>query len=401
LDLESALSELIDDHDFIALNSRRAHFNLFEALGAIRGELRHSNFLAFILSPARSHRLGTKPLQVFLRALLAKLPAEKRPIRALEVAVGDLDDATVFRELDYIDLLIELRELNLVVVIENKVDAKAGDGQLARYKAIVGQKYLRWKKLFVFLTPDGRDPDHPDYVPFSYGELAGLIESLANDGDSAYGPDVSLILNHYVEMIRRNIVNDEVLRALALKIYERHSDAIDFIFKCRPEATGLLPIAQALAEKDANLVQDRHGSTIARFVPKKWLGIPALNSCPPDRWTKTGRNLLFEIKSFKSEGEFSDRILLSLILGPSEVKLRQYIFDSARRKPEIFAGAGKSIGQSWVTIFSRELLSATAAESMEGTEKHETIAQNWNEFVARDLPRLTDEIVRVAHSAPV
>ena len=36
-------------------------FNLFEAVGAIRGELRHSNFLAFILSPARSHGLGTEP----------------------------------------------------------------------------------------------------------------------------------------------------------------------------------------------------------------------------------------------------------------------------------------------------------------------------------------------------
>ena len=87
--------------------------------------------MAFILSPARSHGLGTKPLQIFLRALLAKLPADKRPIPALEVAVGDLDDATVFREVDYIDLLIEVRELNLIVVIENKVDAQAGEGQLA------------------------------------------------------------------------------------------------------------------------------------------------------------------------------------------------------------------------------------------------------------------------------
>jgi hypothetical protein len=263
----------------------------------------------------------------------------------------------------------------------------------------VDRKYQNWKKLFVFLTPDGRDPDHPDYLPFSYVELAGLIESMTSDGGSTYGPDVLLILNHYVEMIRRNIVDDQVLRTLALKIYERHADAIDFIFKCRPEATGLLPIAQALAEKDPSLVQDRHGSTIARFVPKKWLGVPALNSCPLDRWTKTGRNLIFEIKSFKSEGEFSDRILLSLILGPSESKLRQHIFDSARKRPEIFLGAGKSIGQSWVTIYSRELLSAVAAENMEGAEKQETIVQNWSEFVAQDLPRLTDESLRIAHLA--
>ena len=400
MDIESALSDLIDDQDFIALNNRRARFNLFEAVGAIRGELRHSNFLAFILSPARSHGLGAKPLQVFLRALLAKLPTDKRPIPALEVAVGDLDDATVFREVDYIDLLIEVRELNLVVVIENKVDAQAGDGQLARYKAVVDQKYASWRKLFVFLTPDGRDPDHPAYVAFSYGELAKLIESLTRDGAPVYGPDVMLILEHYVEMIRRNIVDDDALRTLALKIYERHADAIDFILKCRPEGTSLLPVAQALVEKDPNLTRDRHSATILRFLPKSWAGVSALNSCPPDKWSKTGRNVLFEIKSFKSEGEFSDRILLSLILGPSEPNLRRYIFDSIRAKPKIFTGAGKSIGQSWVTIFARELLSEAAAENMEETEKQETIAQNWDNFVAVDLPRLTDEMLQIASSAP-
>ena len=102
----------------------------------------------------------------------------------------------------------------------------------------------------------------------------------------------------------------------------------------------------------------------------------------------------------KSEGEFSDRILLSLILGPSEPNLRRYIFDSIRAKPKIFTGAGKSIGQSWVTIFARELLSEAAAENMEETEKNETIAQNWDNFVAVDLPRLTDEILQIASSAP-
>src|SRR6201982_4168862 len=141
LDIESALSNLIDDRDFIEINKSRARFNLFEAMGGVRAELRHSNFLSFLLSPARSHGLGSKPLQTVLRAILTKLPSDKRPFRALEVAVGDLDDATVFRELYDIDLLVEVRELNFVVVIENKVDAKAGDGQLANYKDVVEREY--------------------------------------------------------------------------------------------------------------------------------------------------------------------------------------------------------------------------------------------------------------------
>ncbi len=381
----------------MTFDSRCARFNLFEALGGVRAELRHSNFLSFLLSPARSHGLGTRPLQLVLRAILTKLPADKRPLRALEVAIGDLDNATVSREVDYIDVLIEVRDLKLVVVIENKVDATAGDGQLARYKAVIEKKYPLYRKLFVYLTPNGDEPDHPEYVAFSYVELAQLIETLLKDGIQSVGADVSLILQHYVEMIRRNIMEDEALRSLAVKIYERHADALDFIFKCKPQSTGLLPIAQALVEKNPDLELDRHTSTIYRFLPKKWLDVPALNRCPTDSWTKTGHNVLFEIKSFKSsDGEFSDRILLSLILGPSEPKLRQYIFESARANTNLFANCGKSIGQSWATLFSRELLSSSSAENMQESEKHDAIASNWIEFVDTSFPKLTGSIYEIA-----
>jgi hypothetical protein len=201
-------------------------------------------------------------------------------------------------------------------------------------------------------------------------------------------------------MLRRNIVEDDALRNLAVKLYERHADALDFIFKWKPQGTSLLPIAQALVEKTSGLTQDRHSSTIFRFFPTAWLDIPALKSCPIENWTKTGRNVLFEIKSFKTEGEFSDRILLSLILGPSKLSLRQHFFDSAQARKDVFVNAGKSIGQSWVTIFSRELLSRTAAENMDDLQKQTAITSNWDDFVNRELPRLTDAASEIALNAP-
>jgi len=402
LDIESALSNLIDDPVFIEINKSRARFNLFEAIGGVRAELRHTNFLSFLLSPARSHGLGSKPLQTVLRAILTKLPSDKRPFPPLAVVVGDLDDATVFRELDNIDLLVEVRgELNLVVVIENKIDAEAGDGQLARYKAVVDKKYPRRRKLFVYLTPAGDEPDHPEYVKFSYSELAQIVESLVRDGAHSYGPDVVLILTHYVDMLRRNIVEDDPLRSLAVKLYERHADALDFIFKCKPQGTSLLPIAQALVEENPSLKQDKHSSTVFRFFPTKWLDVPALKRCPIESWTKTGRNVLFEIKSFKTEGEFSDRILLSLILGPSELSLRRYFFDSVHAKKDPFFNAGKAIGQGWVTIFSLYLIDPATAENMDDQQKQTAITDNWRDFVNGDLPRLTDAVYEIALKAPM
>jgi hypothetical protein len=59
-------------------------------------------------------------------------PAADRPVWALELLVGDLDAATVYRERDNVDLLIEIGSLKLTVVIENKIGARASEGQLAR-----------------------------------------------------------------------------------------------------------------------------------------------------------------------------------------------------------------------------------------------------------------------------
>lgn len=78
--MEGQLSGLFDDTDFLEVHRRMSPFNLFEAVGAIRGELRHSNFLGYLLSPSRPHGLGARPLAAFLRRVLSRTPPLKRPI---------------------------------------------------------------------------------------------------------------------------------------------------------------------------------------------------------------------------------------------------------------------------------------------------------------------------------
>src|SRR5580704_15164306 len=50
-------------------------FNLFEAIGATRMEVRHSDFLAFLLNPAQNHGLG----DLFLKRLVQKILAATDP----------------------------------------------------------------------------------------------------------------------------------------------------------------------------------------------------------------------------------------------------------------------------------------------------------------------------------
>jgi hypothetical protein len=99
--------------------------------------------------------------------------------------------------------------------------------------------------VFVFLTPEGTDPEHDDYIAISYLELARTVDRLVEDS-SAQSGEVIAILRDYLEMLRRYVVPDEQLKELALRIYERHCEALDFIFDCRPEPGSLLGVVREL-----------------------------------------------------------------------------------------------------------------------------------------------------------
>ncbi|MCW5689013.1 MAG: PD-(D/E)XK nuclease family protein [Pseudolabrys sp.] len=397
MNLEDALSRLLDDSDFIAIEESRRRFNIFDAIGGQRAEIRHSNFLKFLLSPDENHSLGSLFLRGFLRCALDKTPHNNRAVSTLQVVVADLDEAVVYREVDYIDVLIVIKELNLVVVIENKVGAKAAKGQLAGYKDVVARKYPHYQKLLIFLTPGGAQPDEPDYIPMNYSELAQLVDELRRDGH-ALATDVAVALDHYTRMLRRHVVDDEKLKELAIRIYEKHSLAFDFVFKNRPQGTSLLPVARSLAQNIPDIVEDRHNDGLFRFAMSNWQNIPALNSCAAKEWTKTGRNLLFEIKVSKKDGVYKDRVLLSLILGPSEPALRKALFDGVHARRDVFKSPSKTINDSYATIFSRELLAEAQASDMDDEEKNATIERNWNDFAYNQLPSIVTAMTEIGRT---
>jgi len=95
-DRKSLEALIVDDDDLGKLEAMIAEFNIFEAIGAVRSELRHSDALAFLLDPSESHGLGDAFLRRFLQKVLAM--AQKAPASPVDVDVWDLDD--VWRELN-------------------------------------------------------------------------------------------------------------------------------------------------------------------------------------------------------------------------------------------------------------------------------------------------------------
>lgn len=386
--LESSLGDLIDDNDFHELDERLSQFNMFEAMGAVRGELRHSNFLDFIFSPNRSHGLGARVLEKTLRSILENIAPSDRPVRTLELVVSDLDDAVVHRERDSIDLVIEVRSLNLIVLIENKVGAMAGEGQLQRYKEVIEHRFPKLRHLFVFLTPDGTEPDHSAYVAYSYRSLSGVLDSISSD--ESFSTDSRTMLRHYVEMLRRHIVPDEHLQEMALRLYERHREAFEFVFKCRPEPKGLLDVVLGCIREVSELLEDRPGANLIRFAPTEWEDIPALK-CNPTEWTHSGRGMLFEVKSHPDTG----RVHLVLMMGPCEPAVRMHIYDAATKR-SLFKGLVKPMGQKSATLYNRELLTQVQAQRMDFEARCAAVSAAWSEFQQHDLLPLVTEISAIA-----
>jgi len=327
-----------------------------------------------------------------LRAVLEEMAVSNRPIRTLRVALGDLDDAIVHRERDNIDLLIEIPSLGLVVTIENKVGAAAGEGQLARYKEIVEHRFASSRHLLIFLTPDGLDPEQPGWVPFSYRRLAEVLTGVSELDIVADGP--KLILNHYVEMLRRHVVPDDELRALALRLYERHREAFDFVFEVRPQPKSLLDDLKSHILGVQGLIEDRPGANIVnifRFLPVGWDEKLTKLKCDPQKWSRTGRGLLFEAKVNPNTG----RVHIILVLGPCEPAVRKAFYDQAASHPA-FKGLVKPMGQVTATIYNRELLTPSQAQDLTFEQQTANVAFAWSDFRGKELITLISESESIA-----
>ncbi len=209
--------------DLLRLEHLLSRFNLFEAVGAVRHELRHSDFLAFLLDPSRNHGLGAAFLHCFLEA-------------ALDLDGVDFGHAYVLREWHHIDILVVDEASSFAVIVENKIDTGEHSDQLNRYRDIVRSHFPGYRALGLYLTPDGDEASSPeDYKAVSYTLVCEIIEQTARDKQAVLDAEVVMALEHYAQMLRRHIVSDSDVAELCRSIYKQHKQALDVIFEHRPD----------------------------------------------------------------------------------------------------------------------------------------------------------------------
>lgn len=371
---------VIDNEELEILEDSLSEFNLFEAIRAVRRELRHSDFLAFLLDPRESHNLRSYPLKALLKNIVQKTDGEG--ISVIDVDIADLHDVVVFREWRNIDIVIASKESNLILAIENKVDSTEHSNQLERYQQIIEEGYPDYNKLYAYLTPSGEPSSSDTWTPISYTEIHDVIIRTINTVKTTIGADVLTLLEHYCVMLRRHIMTENEIAELCRKIYKKHRKALDLIYDHRPdELSERRDHLMQLIEENKELILEDSSKSYIRFVPEEW------ESCPDQfhgngKWTSSKRMLMFEFQN-RMNG-----LKLALIIGPGEPGTRKKLFQKGKDKPNVFKGRHHTLTKIYTQIYKITFLTAKDIQNLEPDQLYEKIEKRWGKIIESELPRL-------------
>jgi hypothetical protein len=385
--LENDLTEFVMSNDELEqLEDLLGKANFFEAVGAVRSELRHSDFLGYLLDPSQTHGLGDLFLKRFLQAATKSALDDVSQVTPIEIDVWDLGDSIVWREYENIDLLVMSRSAKFGVVIENKVDSSEHSNQLTRYREAIQRAHPGYRFLFLLLTIEGDEASDDQYLSISYRTIAEILQKLLDNRSGTLGSDVTMIIGHYLDLVRRHFMDDSELALLARKIYERHRRALDFIFEQRPDDQGeRRRILEELIASVDTIEKDHCSKAAIRFGVPAWEPWNAISGS--EGWTPDKRLLLFEFKNFP------DRLALALIMGPGDAAVRESVYNLGSENYKLFSGRVTPMYPKFTQLWSVSFLSKAEMSSQPVEDLEKTITEKWQGFVNGDLPKLI-EIIR-------
>lgn len=368
VDKQNALAALerfvVDNDELLELEERIGRFNIFDALRIVDREVKHSDFLAWLLDPRESH--GQSGL--FLRAILMDLFKSARengfscPASPIELDGEELRGVEVRREWRNIDLLIRCDQPRFVVAVENKIKSGEHSNQLSRYQETVRAEFGGVASMYVFLTVEGDDPSEDakeNWVPYSYGDLHRVLERVRNANKTSIGDDVRAFLDHYLRLIRGRLMDDKKIVELCELIYKNHRQALQLIYEhAGSPAAGLLgEIERMIAEHSGQWHIVNKTSKLVNFIPQQWLDLfPPIGSRPtfPKRcWVA----LRFELRKTKG-------FLGASVWPTSEPQVRQKVIQrlTTDRKEFGFRLLLKTTSERWSQL-GRESIGAWSEDN--------------------------------------
>ncbi|AIE60225.1 hypothetical protein MGA3_07050 [Bacillus methanolicus MGA3] len=258
------LSLLDNSLEFEKLHSKFSRFNPFKILRVDQFEIRHSNVLSWLLNPNDNHNLGS----FFVKKLLAKtfVKAENENLlgryNLIQLHKHSFHDLEVYREVQTsnnkrIDILAVSELQKVVILIENKYKSSESDGQLNNYLSFVRQKYSGYTIIPIFLSLDSSVPTNKEYFILDYHDILDILKIYMDvNGDQIFHP-IKEFINYYISILEDELIRDEEDIELALQIYKKHKDAIDFLYAVHNEKADKFISSEVLTQVAALSPEDK------------------------------------------------------------------------------------------------------------------------------------------------
>jgi hypothetical protein len=341
-DIEKKLLHLVTDLDRL---SKEKYFspglNIFEAAGLYRQEIRHSNVLAFLLRPQEKHGLGDAFLKRMIQKALDNSSGDS-PVSALTIALSDFSDALVHREWRNIDLVVESPSNKLILAIENKIGSSEGAGQLSKYESSVRSEFPSYGRLYCYLTEDGDPASNELWSPISYSNVVDALQEAKDHHSSNLTTEARIVIDHYIDVIRRNIVPDQALIDQCRKLYNLHRDALDLIIRYG-EVSAFNTAADQFFKAHSELKVLVIRSAQAAFLPITLFDIvPEIDST---NWWGQARPFIFWFRLTSD-----DRFALIIEVGPLESN--KFKREALVKELLEYFHSGKKISPKYTRVYS-------------------------------------------------
>lgn len=387
--------------EFAELESSIGVFCPFEAIGMVRQEIRHGQFLTYYLDPQRPHGFSAECLRALMRAAADEQrrdpTSNATTISPIDVHLMELESAELRREWRRIDILAIIAEEELIVAIELKIDASEGSDQLAKYRRAVQEQWPNWRHLFIFLTKRGEDAseDHGNgWLSLPLEAVVSQFEQLITRQVGA--ADARNLLAAYIAMLRRHHLTNEKLEALAGKLWGQHRQALEFLMEQRPDAgEGLFgelfekreELATRMSQVSGQeIVTDHCSPNILRYAVKYWDDLDQFRTAS---WTPSNRLLLMEID--RSGDKRTVRLRFVLGRAPNEIRQRYY---QALVKAGVPTTKKKEISSQWTRLATYSFV--VGEDGSDASMEYETAAKKIEDYAKKYIPQYHNALSKLA-----
>jgi hypothetical protein len=396
---------VVDNTDLEKLENELAAFNIFEAIGMTRQEIRHSAFLAFLLNPSGNHGLGDWFLKSFLKQAVAKASGQEKLVSPIDIDIVDLSQCEVRTEWSNIDILVHDPVNKIVAAIENKIFAPESPKQLEGYRKIVDKEFKTakdkesktdegYKHIFVFLTPDGRPPknenDEEHWISVDYNLVLKLLDQVVGR-ESTLSEAVGTTIKHYTIMVRRHIMTDSDIAELCEKMWKQHAKAMKLMVEHRPDLQAKLrDYAKKLVQEDGNKLELMASEKrFIRFIPTSLKGRFPNNTNNKHH----ASNYVLWFSFCNDNASFG----IKLVLGPGEKEVREVIHKYAVDNPNpLFGKFPKSLGSSKSNqIFKVNWLKKADYVDPDYDGMIKKINSGWQEFREEELDKIVSALLEL------